>query len=253
MNRGKDRVCARPQKSKHRPSVALGLWIIKRLEKAILRYSTVGDSPFFEPRQFAWVAELEANWLSILKELEVVLHDGDRLPNFQDISKDQRNITQDDKWKTFFLFGYGYKMDNNCARCPDTTRVVEAIPGMFSAFFSILAPGKHIPLHRGPYNGLLRVHLGLVVPEPEERCRIQVGDQIRHWESGKCLIFDDTYRHQVWNDTTGTRVVLFLDVERPLNRRGRLLNRFVLRLIRWSPFIQDARRNHRAWERGLEP
>jgi hypothetical protein len=55
------------------------------------------------------------------------------------------------------------------------------------------------------------------------------------------------------NDTTGTRVVLFLDVERPLNARGTLLNRFVLRLIRWSPFIQDARRNQRAWERGLEP
>ncbi|KQZ81569.1 MULTISPECIES: aspartyl/asparaginyl beta-hydroxylase domain-containing protein [unclassified Pseudomonas] len=253
MDRDNVRVSTPPTKRKHRPSVALGLWIIKRLEKTILRNSTVGDSPFFEPRQFAWVTELEANWPSILKELEVVLDDRDRLPNFQDISKDQRNITQDDKWKTYFLYGYGYKMDKNCARCPDTTRIVEAIPGMFTAFFSILAPGKHIPLHRGPYNGLLRVHLGLVVPEPRESCRIQVGDQIRHWESGKCLIFDDTYRHQVWNDTTGTRVVLFLDVERPLNARGTLLNRIVLRLIRWSPFIQDARRNHRAWERGLEP
>jgi beta-hydroxylase len=253
MDSGKERVCTSSTKRKHRPSVALGLWIIKRLEKTILRHSRVGNSPFFEPRQFAWVDELEANWQSILKELEVVLNDSDRLPNFQDISKDQRNITQDDKWKTFFLYGYGYKMDKNCARCPDTTKIVEGIPGMFTAFFSILAPGKHIPLHRGPYNGLLRVHLGLVVPEPAERCRIQVGDQIRHWKRGKCLIFDDTYRHQVWNDTTGTRVVLFLDVERPLNARGTLLNRFVLRLIRWSPFIQDARRNHRAWERGLEP
>ncbi|WP_077045137.1 aspartyl/asparaginyl beta-hydroxylase domain-containing protein [Pseudomonas sp. KK4] len=253
MDSDEQRVCTAPIKRKHRPSVALGLWVIKRLEKIIRRNSTVGDSPFFEPRQFAWAAELEANWRSILKELEVVLNDRDRLPNFQDISKDQRNITQDDKWKTFFLYGYGYKMDKNCARCPDTTRIVEAIPGMFTAFFSILAPGKHIPLHRGPYNGLLRVHLGLVVPEPREKCRIQVADQIRHWERGQCLIFDDTYRHQVWNDTSGTRVVLFLDVERPLNARGTLLNRLVLRLIRWSPFIQDARRNHRAWERGLEP
>ena len=34
---------------------------------------------------------------------------------------------------------------------------------MMTAFFSILAPGKHIPPHRGPYKGLLRYHLGLQV------------------------------------------------------------------------------------------
>ena len=29
------------------------------------------------------------------------------------------------------------------------------------------------------------------------------------------MVFDDTYKHQVWNDTDGTRVVLFLDVRLP--------------------------------------
>lgn len=242
----------RKRKRKHRPSVAVGLWLIKRLENAIRRYSKVGVTPFFEPAQFAWTAPLEAQWEVIRRELDQVLTRQDDIPNFQDISRDQLNITQDDRWKTFFLYGYGYKMDGNCARCPETTRLVESIPGMFTAFFSILAPGKHIPPHRGPYNGLLRAHLGLIVPEPREQCRIQVGDQTRHWEAGRFLIFDNTFRHQVWNDTDGTRVVLFLDVRRPLAWPGAWLNRVVLQLIRWSPFIQDARRNHRAWERGLQ-
>jgi len=241
------------KRKKHRPSVAIGLWIIKRLEKAIKHYSKVETTPFIDAGQFAWVPELETHWETIRAELNEVLQNKHKIPNFQDISKDQKNITQDDRWKTFFLYGYGYKMDGNCLRCPETTRIIESIPSMFTAFFSILEPGKHIPLHRGPYNGLLRAHLGLVVPEPKEKCRIEVGGETRHWETGKCMIFDDTYRHQVWNETDGVRVVLFLDIQRPLAWPGSLLNRIILRLIRWSPFIQDARRNHRAWERGLEP
>jgi beta-hydroxylase len=238
-------------RKKHRPSVAVGLWIIKRLEHVIRRYSLVDTTPFPDSSQFQWTAELEANWPLIRRELDAVLRERERLPSFQDISKDQTNITRDDLWKTFFLYGYGYRIDANCARCPHTARLVSNIPGMFTAFFSILAPGKHIPRHRGPYQGLLRAHLALMVPEPAERCRIEVGGQTRHWQEGKCLVFDDTYKHQVWNDTDGTRVVLFLDVRRPLAWPGSLLNRIVLRLIRWSPFIQDARRNHGAWERGF--
>jgi beta-hydroxylase len=65
------------------------------------------------------------------------------------------------------------------------------------------------------------------------------------------MVFDDTYKHQVRNDTDGTRVVLFLDVVRPLRFPGSLLNWVVLRLIRLSPFIRDAVKNQQAWERRL--
>lgn len=239
------------RKKRHRPSVALGLWLIKRIERVLVRYSLVGDQPFFESNQFPWVAILESNWQTIRAELETVLEKPEQVPNFQDISPDQKNITTDDRWKSFFLYGYGYRMDGNCARCPATTRIVESIPGMFTAFFSILAPGKHIPLHRGPYKGVLRCHLALIVPRDRKHCWIEVGGQTAYWEPGRCLVFDDTYKHQVGNDTEELRVVLFLDVVRPLRFPGSLLNRIVLRLIRWSPFIQDARRNQQAWERRL--
>ncbi|MBD1555159.1 aspartyl/asparaginyl beta-hydroxylase domain-containing protein [Pseudomonas typographi] len=245
-----DKCSAAPPKPKrkHRPSVAAGLWVIKRLENFIRRHSTVGTTPFFDPQKIPGIQVLQEQWPTLLQELNAVLKRSSSIPNFQDISKDQQRLTQDDRWKTYFLYGYGYKMDGNCAACPETTRIVESIPGMTTAFFSILSPGKHIPPHRGPYNGLLRVHLGLIIPEPQEQCRIQVGEETRHWQLGECLVFDDTYRHQVWNDTDGMRVVLFLDIERPLDRPGRLLNRVVLKLIQLSPFIQDARKNHRAWE-----
>ena len=239
-------------KKKHRPSVALGLWIIKRVERFLIRHSLVGATPFLPPAAFAWVATLEANWKVIRAELDQVLKTPERIPNFQDISPDQANITRDDKWKSYFLYGYGYKMPENCNQCPETTRIIETIPGMFTAFFSVLAPGKHIPRHRGPYRGLLRCHLALVVPQPREACWIEVGEETSTWEEGRCIVFDDTYKHRVENNTDGVRVVLFLDVLRPLKFPGSLVNRAMLQLIRLSPFIQDARRNQVAWEKRLD-
>ena len=239
-------------KKKHRPSVALGLWIIKRVERFLIRHSLVGATPFLPPAAFAWVETLEANWKVIRAELDQVLKTPERIPNFQDISPDQANITRDDKWKSYFLYGYGYKMPENCNQCPETTRIIETIPGMFTAFFSVLAPGKHIPRHRGPYRGLLRCHLALVVPQPREACWIEVGEETSTWEEGRCIVFDDTYKHRVENNTDGVRVVLFLDVLRPLKFPGSLVNRAMLQLIRLSPFIQDARRNQVAWEKRLD-
>jgi aspartyl/asparaginyl beta-hydroxylase (cupin superfamily) len=236
------------KKRRNRPSVAIGKWLLHRIERALIRYSTVADRPIFNSDDFTWTGLLEADWKKIRVELDRILQNQDKLPNFQDISRDQINITQDDRWKTFFLYGYGYKMQSNCDLCPETTRIIESIPGMMTGFFSVLAPGKHIPPHRGPYKGLLRCHLALKVPEPAELCWIKVGDRSATWKEGKCLVFDDTYVHQVENNTDGTRVVLFLDIIRPMRFPGSLLNSIVLRLIRMSPFIQDAIKNQRAWE-----
>jgi beta-hydroxylase len=124
---------------------------------------------------------------------------------------------------------------------------MRAIPGMKTAMFSILAAGKHIPPHRGPYKGVLRYHLGLIVPQPAEACRIRVGDEVRHWTEGGSLVFDDTYDHEVWNDTGGQRVVLFVDVVRPLTGAAAQLNRALLWLIARSPLVRDARRRQQRW------
>jgi ornithine lipid ester-linked acyl 2-hydroxylase len=239
------------KKRKHRLSVSIGLWFIKRIERILMYFSKFEDQPFLDPKDFDWVQTLEDNWEQIRVELEHILKHPENIPNFQDISKDQTNLTKDNRWKSFFLYGYGFKFEPNCNLCPETTRIIETIPGMFTAFFSVLSPGKHIPRHRGPYKGLLRGHLALIIPEPGEECWIQVGDKTANWQEGKCLVFDDTYKHQVQNNTDGMRVVLFLDVLRPLRAPGSLLNKAILELIRWSPFIQDARRNQQAWENRL--
>jgi beta-hydroxylase len=229
-------------------TILIGEWLLDRLDRLVARSSRIGNPEFFDDRDFLWAAGLEAHWTEIRHELDAVLARRDELPNFQDISTDQATITDDDRWKTYFLYGFGFRSDANCARCPQTARLVAAVPGMQTAMFSILAPGKHIPDHCGPYKGVIRYHLGLKVPRDAASCRIRVGETYATWAEGKSLIFDDTYDHEVWNDTDDERVVLFLDVVRPLRFPMNVVNAIVLKAIAISPFIQDAKRRHLAWE-----
>src|SRR5215211_8767020 len=234
-----------------KPLMKYGRKLLRQVQKQMTRSSLVGDQPFFSPAQFPWAKELEANWQVIREELEEVLRYRDDLPNFQDISPDQKHLAKENQWKTFFFFAYGLKVPANAARCPRTAALLQAVPGARTAFFSILSPHMHIPAHRGPYKGVVRYHLGLIVPKPEEQCRIRVAETIAHWEEGKSMFFDDTYEHEVWNNTDGVRVVLFMDVLRPLRFPMAGVNRFIIKAIAASPFITDAKKNHEAWEQRM--
>jgi aspartyl/asparaginyl beta-hydroxylase (cupin superfamily) len=208
------------------------------IEKCITRLTRDGERTFFEAARFPWVAGLESNWLTIREELDELLQRRDKIPNFQDVSKEQEVLTEGEEWKTFFFYFYGHRADRNCERCPETARLLGSIPGMKTAMFSILAPGKHIPEHRGPYKGVLRYHLGLIVPEPR-LCRIRVGSDTRIWEEGRSLIFDDSHQHEVWNDSLAHRTVLFVDFVRPLPFPLSILNRYMIWRISTTPFITN--------------
>ena len=83
---------------------------------------------------------------------------------------------------------------------------------MGSAYFSLLQPKTHLKAHCGPTNLRLRMHFGLFVPKG---CRIRVHDETRAWNEGECLLFDDSFEHEVWNDSDEPRLVLIIDVWHP--------------------------------------
>ena len=220
-------------------------------EWCFAKFSRVGDKPVFSRDDFAWVGAVEADWRAIRAELDRIMQRRDELPNFQDISTAVNLIQHDNNWKTFMFFGYGATSEENCRQCPATVAALKKIPGLKTAFFSILSPRKHIPAHRGPYNGVLRLHLGLIVPEPRDQVRIRVDDQICTWEEGGALIFDDSYDHEVWNDTDGWRVVLFVDFVRPVWFPFNLLNHVILRAAVFTPYIREAQENQAKWEKAF--
>lgn len=213
------------------------------------KYAVNGNLPVYNTSDFPWVKEVESEWLTIRSELEDVMKRRTELPSFQNIMPGVDAINNDNDWKTFFLAGYGIESERNCRRCPETARILKKIPGMKTAFFSILSPKKHIPAHKGPFNGVLRFHLGLIVPEPKEQCRIRVHDQIVMWEEGKGIVFDDTFDHQVWNDTDGFRAVLFVDFVRPIKFPFNLLNKLMVFAAAYIPAMQEASENQKRWEK----
>lgn len=222
------------------------------LDRYFGRNSKLGDRAFFDNRDFPWIDRVEANWRKARAEIDALMPYTAHMPNFQDISPTQMNLSQDDGWKTYFFYAYGVKAIGNCRRCPETTRLLKAMPGMKTAFFSILAPGKHLPPHRGPYKGVLRLHLGLVIPEPAEKCGIRVGTETRHWQEGKVIVFDDTFDHEAWNDTDKLRVVLFVDIMRPMRFPAGLLNSLMTWMIALSPFVLGSTGTYLRWERRFE-
>lgn len=89
-----------------------------------------GKRTFFDTRRFPWVARLEQNWPRIRHELDALLFKVDEIPNFQEVQIEQRLLTTDDKWKTYFFYVYDSRVERNCRECPMTARLIRTIPGM---------------------------------------------------------------------------------------------------------------------------
>jgi len=231
---------------------------VKKLGKKLLRgvvfeylakRSLVPNTPVIGVEHFPWADEFTAQWQTIRDELEMQLRHRAHLPSFQDISPDQYRISSDDMWKTFVFVGFGELSALNCELCPETARALSRVPKLETAFFSILAPGKHVPPHRGITKGMIRCHLGLRVPKNSAQCWMECGGERIEWREGEFVFFDDTYRHGVWNNTDEERAVLLIDFERPMTLGGRVVSRLMMWLLRRTAYFKDAQRNHNAWEK----
>jgi len=219
--------------------------VLHAFERWMQSISTIPDEAYIDPIYFRWTEQLEKCAGEIYQEYLSLRSSGEPIPPFQEVSKEQGAITNDERWQTFLLYAYGAKSLRNAALCPKTTMAVEAIPGMRTAFFSILAPGKVIPPHRGPYKGLIRCHLALNVPDGD--CALRVNGETRQWMTGHCLFFDDTFIHEAWNKTASERVVLFLDVLRPLKKPYGKWNDRLIKWIATSYYGKQSIRTFRDW------
>jgi beta-hydroxylase len=228
----------------------IGKPIVRRVDRFLAGQSLVGNPEILDKESFPWVAGLEASWREIRSELDHLLEQRERLPRIAEIQPDQARINPDARWKTFWFSGFGYRSERNRSLCPATARAIDRIPNVELALFSILGPSVRIPRHAGVTKGLVRCHLALKVPREAVRVVMHVGSRRFHWEEGRAIVFDDTFRHEVWNDSDEERAVLLIDTRRPMRRPGRVAFAIVYALLRLSPFVRDGRRNQERWERG---
>jgi beta-hydroxylase len=223
---------------------------LRRVFDPLIRTSSlVSNAPVLDVRAFPWTRDLRDQWQAIRDEaVRVALPEG-AAPPLAAIAPDPFTLAAVDRWRSLVLCGYGYAIDANLARCPATAQALRGIPGLTNAMFSIIAPGTHIPAHRGVTKGLITCHLGLVVPRDGD-VRMRLDNRMLRWAEGETLVFDDTYPHELWNDAGSTRVILVLQFKRPLRQPGRWAADLLLDLVRRSAFVQEARRNLLAWHRG---
>jgi beta-hydroxylase len=128
-------------------------------------------------------------------------------------------------WSKFYLKWYGHIHESALALCPETVKLVKDIKSVNGAMFSLLPPGSQLTRHLDPLAVSLRYHLGLSTPN-DDACFIEV-DGIRHsWRDGQAALFDITHLHHARNDTNTPRLILMLDVERPMSQPGRIVNVF---------------------------
>jgi ornithine lipid ester-linked acyl 2-hydroxylase len=240
------------RKRRRRTVKRTGRKLINGLADLVARQSLVDDQPIYDSSTFPFLKRIEECAPAIRTELQSVLEDRHSLPPFHKISPDQKYISVGTDWKVFFLYGFGVPSNRNCARCPRTAALLETVPGLQSAWFSILAPRYHIPRHRGITKTVLRAHLGLVVPADAQRCLMEVGDARVSWEAGKSFVFDDFYPHEVWNDTDEERIILIFDFDRPMRLPGRVVNKALMWGIKRTAYYKDAERNLKDWDQKLE-
>lgn len=205
---------------------------------------------FFDvEKDYPELLEISKNYSVIKEELENILPKENEFPRYHDLDSFQNKISdsinQNKNWRVFLLQCYGYKPTENRNLCPKTCAILDKIPTVGQAFFSILDGGKSIPPHAGPYLGIVRYQLALKVPKHNPPT-IRIKDQYYTWREGESVMFDDTWDHEVFNHSEDSRVVLFVDVIRHMppfwnwvNRRvlstlGTRYGRFIMKNMKWN-------------------
>ncbi len=117
-------------------------------------------------------------------------------------------------WSVFALFFEAepylpVDIDANRRRCPRTAAMLDGLPRLVDAGFSLVGPQSAIFPHSDNYGpDLQRLHLGVLCPDGSEMI---VDGQTVEWEEVRVVLFDHSLVHSVTNESDRSRVVLLCD------------------------------------------
>jgi aspartyl/asparaginyl beta-hydroxylase (cupin superfamily) len=174
------------------------------------------SKPWWDGSELSFVQILESNAEQIRAEYIDILLSGSLRLHPQSKGGPGRRASNGD-WNIFELWSAGRLNQCNAVEAPFTTSLLSSIPELITnprglVYFSVLKPHVHIRAHCGPTNTRIRLHLGLQVPSG---AFMRVGEEKRTWKRGKCLVFDDSWEHEVWNQSDQLRAVLLMDTWHP--------------------------------------
>ena len=230
--------------------LSLSLIVLIKMNAYILAYAVscifkicASNSEYTKTADLEWCKTLRDNY-TVIRDEFLEYQSKNKLKRFRDIDPNQIGTDISDiPWDVTILRVYN-KDTPLITHFPKTLELLSNVPDCSIAMFSVLHPGKKLPKHYGPYNGVKRYHLGLIVPENIKECHLNVNDKIYNWEEGKDVLFDDTYLHSVENTSNISRVVLFLDVKRKFdNTFLDSLNDLVLYFAKYNDTVDHIAQN----------
>lgn len=207
------------------------------------------------------LSELEAGFADVRRECEALVKVRHRLVDVEGLAgKYTSGGIHALAWKAFMFKSHRF-IEPNCALAPRTAELLRNIPGLYTAFFSVLEGGQYITPHRGYWKGFLRYHLGVIIPNDnaDHACWLRVnadsdtgGKDVAeliergeryHWKEGKGVMFDDTFVHDAKNGSNDVRVVLWLDLRRKMPPYWSALNTVLLEIAHRAPAVAAVRKN----------
>jgi aspartyl/asparaginyl beta-hydroxylase (cupin superfamily) len=207
------------------------------------------------------LAALEAGYPDIRRECEALVRMRHRLVDVEGLAgKYTSGGIHTIAWKALMLKSHRF-IEENCALAPRTAALLQGIPGLYTAFFSVLEGGQYITPHWGYWKGFLRYHLGVLIPNNNEdlSCWLRVNadnqdnskrdtnlierGQTYHWKEGEGVMFDDTFLHDAKNGSDQVRVILWLDLRRKMPAYLSAINAMLLEIAHRAPSVAAVRKN----------
>lgn len=207
------------------------------------------DKDYYFPKNR--VFEDPKNFEAIKDEVIRILEktdNGDKLKMTSDTFSGQNKyigsdiIRKNDKikaWRVINLkVGNEYSLDAH-KHFPALVQLLKDIPDVSVCSISVLQEGVHIPIHMGYYKGIMRYMIPIIVPKDRDNVFLCVNEIKYSWTEGVGVLWDDTYPHKVYNNTNEIRVVIYMDVVRPLPWILNIMNKFILWLASNSKIVKD--------------
>ena len=124
------------------------------------------------------------------------------------------------EWLNYGLLYFGEEFSENIKQCPKTFELIDKIrPHINICGFSWMLGGCLLQPHTditGLSSGSLAMHLGLMVPKPDNTCRLVIKNEEGEYmymneSNGKMFVFDATWEHYAYNLTNQDRLILYVD------------------------------------------
>lgn len=171
------------------------------------------------------------------KEIDFTKNSFDKKENAY-IGKDV-DVKNNRGWRIFHIKLVDHYNKEAIKIFPTIHNILQKCPEIINCSVSILDGKTFIPIHNGYYKGMIRFMFPLIIPKDRQNVFLCNNYQKYIWKEGEGVLWDDTYPHKVYNYTEEIRVVLYMDIVRPLDGNMDKINKYLIKQISNSKMIRD--------------